>query len=51
MNTQDRIWIIQNRIHELKLTISIEEVKDCKFLYAELYQLEQELESLINERD
>lgn len=51
MNTQDRIWTIQNRIHELKLIIAIEEVKDYKFLYAELYQLEQELENLNNERD
>jgi hypothetical protein len=51
MNIQDRIWIIQNKIHELKLSIAIEEVKDYKFLYDELYQLEKELEDLNNERD
>lgn len=51
MNIQDRIWTIQNRIHELKLIIAIEEVKDYKFLYAELHQLEQELEILTNECD
>jgi hypothetical protein len=51
MNTQDRIWTIQNRIHELKLVIAIEEVKNYQVLYTELYQLEQELEDLNNERN
>jgi peptidoglycan hydrolase CwlO-like protein len=51
MNIQDQIWTIQNKIHELRLSIATEEVKDYKGLYTELYQLEQELEKLNNECD
>jgi hypothetical protein len=52
MNTQEnRTWIIQNKIHELKLIISTQDNEDYKFLYKELHSLEHELKSLEDECD
>lgn len=51
MNTQDRIWTILNKIHELKLIISTEDINDYGRLYSQLYILEKELEDLNDERN
>jgi len=49
MNIQDKIWIIQNQIHELKLSISTEDIENYSLLYDQLKKLEQQLKDLINE--
>jgi uncharacterized protein YpuA (DUF1002 family) len=46
MNTQDQIWITQNRIHELKLNIASEYNVDYKKYYEELTFLEKKLKEL-----
>jgi hypothetical protein len=51
MNTQDQIWIIQNQIHEIKLTIATQDIKNYTLLYDELHQLEQKLKRLLDECD
>jgi hypothetical protein len=49
MNTQDQIWIIQNKIHELKLIIASQDVTNYTLLYDELQNLEKELKVLTDE--
>ena len=52
MNTQDRMWIILNQIHELKLQISTSDQINYKIAYKQLEELENEYRILNeNERD
>jgi hypothetical protein len=46
MNTQDQIWITQNRIHELTLSIASEHNINYKQCYEELTFLEEKLKEL-----
>lgn len=51
MEDHNQIWLILNRIHELKATIATESVKDYKSLYLELESLEQKIKELHDECD
>lgn len=52
MNTQDKIWIILNQIHELRLQISTSDKINYEIAYKQLMELENQYRILNeNERD
>jgi hypothetical protein len=48
MNTQDQIWVIKNKIRDIRSSIACESNIDYKSQYAEIYKLEQQLNTLEN---
>lgn len=50
-NLENRIWTLKNEIHETREYISSDYCVQCSKMYAKLYNLEQELAELQNERD
>ena len=48
---EDRIWNLKNQIHEAKDYLNSDFCVQCSRVYATLYNLEQELLDLENERN
>lgn len=50
MNTQDKVWIILNQIHELRLQISTSDKINYEIAYKQLEDLEKEYR-ILNENE